>query len=87
MNKSQIVWGVICLVIAAVLAVLNLTLPADSFMFQIGDRNMPVGPAGCIGGGGYRLTGDCRKERRRNRRPQNRLNPGRTLRKRRSTNA
>lgn len=44
MNKSQIVWGVICLVIAATLAVLNLILPPESFMFQIGGRNMPWVP-------------------------------------------
>src|SRR4030043_671200 len=41
MNKGQIIWGVICLVVAAALAGLNLTLPPDSLMFQIGDRNMP----------------------------------------------
>jgi hypothetical protein len=49
MNKSQIIWGVVCLVVAAVLAVLNLTLPPESFMFQIGERNMPWVPPVVIG--------------------------------------
>lgn len=49
MNKSQIVWGVICLVITAVLAVLILTLPPESLMFQIGDRNMPWIPPVVLG--------------------------------------
>lgn len=41
MKKSNLVWGVICLVIAAGLAVANLTLPPENLMFQIGDKNMP----------------------------------------------
>jgi hypothetical protein len=49
MNKTQIIWGVIVLVLAAVLAVLNLTLPPESFMFQIGDRNMPWVPPVVLG--------------------------------------
>jgi hypothetical protein len=55
MNKSQIFWGVICLVIAAVLAVLNLTLPPESLMFQIGDRNMPWVPPVVFAGVGIVL--------------------------------
>lgn len=49
MNKTQIIWGVICLLVAGVLAVLNLTLPPESFMFQIGERNMPWVPPVVIG--------------------------------------
>jgi hypothetical protein len=41
MNKSNLVWGIVCLVIAGGLAVANLTLPTESLMFQIGGRNMP----------------------------------------------
>ena len=41
MNKSSLMWGVICLVIAGGLTVANLTLPLESLMFQVGDRNMP----------------------------------------------
>ena len=55
MNKSQIIWGVICLLIAAVLAVLNLTLPPESLMFQIGDRNMPWVPPVVFAGVGIVL--------------------------------
>jgi hypothetical protein len=49
MNKTRIIWGVICLVVAAALAVLNLTLPPESLMFQIGDQNMPWIPPVVIG--------------------------------------
>jgi len=44
MSKSKLIWGVVCLVIAAGLAVLNLTLPEEDLMFQIGDQNMPWVP-------------------------------------------
>ncbi len=55
MNKSQIIWGVICLVVAATLAILNLTLPPESLMFQIGDRNMPWVPPVVFAGVGIVL--------------------------------
>ena len=41
MNKSNFIWGVICLVVAGGLVVANLTLPPEDLMFQIGDTNMP----------------------------------------------
>lgn len=44
MNKSQLIWGIILLALAAALAIANLTLSADSLMFTIGDRNMPWVP-------------------------------------------
>jgi hypothetical protein len=44
MNKAQLIWGVLCIFVAAILGVLNLTLPPDSFMFQIGNQNMPWVP-------------------------------------------
>ncbi|MBI5966121.1 MAG: hypothetical protein HY863_21780 [Chloroflexi bacterium] len=44
MNKSNLVWGIICLVIAAALAVANITLPPEDLMFQIGDKDMPWVP-------------------------------------------
>ena len=44
MNTSKLVWGSLCLVLAGVLAVLNLTQPPESLMFQIGDQNMPWVP-------------------------------------------
>lgn len=44
MNKSNLIGGIICLVIAAGLTVLNLTLPPENLMFQVGDINMPWVP-------------------------------------------
>jgi len=44
MNKSNLIWGIICLVIAAALVVANLILPPENLMFQIGDKNMPWVP-------------------------------------------
>jgi hypothetical protein len=44
MNKSRLVWGVVCLLIAGVLALANWRLPAEDLMFQIGDQNMPWVP-------------------------------------------
>ncbi len=44
MNKSRLIWGIICLALAALLAVLNVTLEADKLMFMVGDTNMPFIP-------------------------------------------
>ena len=44
MNKSKLVWGIICLVIAGGLAVANLRLPEENLMFMVGDVNMPWVP-------------------------------------------
>jgi hypothetical protein len=44
MNKSNLIWGIICLVIAGGLTVANLRLPEDSLMFMFGDVNMPWVP-------------------------------------------
>jgi hypothetical protein len=41
MNKSRLIGGIICLVIAGVLTVANLRLPPENMMFQIGNINMP----------------------------------------------
>ncbi len=49
MNKSKLVWGIICLVIAGGLAVANLTLPSENLMFQVGDQNMPWIPPVVLG--------------------------------------
>lgn len=45
MNKSKLIWGIICLVIAGGLVVANLALPPEELMFQVGDVNMPWIPA------------------------------------------
>jgi len=44
MNKSKLIWGIICLIIAGGLAIANLRLPPEAIMFQIGDVNMPWVP-------------------------------------------
>jgi len=49
MNKTKLVWGIICLVIAGGLTVANLTLPPENLMFQIGDINMPWIPPVVLG--------------------------------------
>jgi len=44
MNRSKLIWGIICLVIAGGLTIANLSLPPENLMFQIGDVNMPWVP-------------------------------------------
>jgi hypothetical protein len=49
MNKSKLIWGTICLVIAGGLAIANLALPPEDLMFQVGDINMPWVPPIVLG--------------------------------------
>ena len=49
MNKTRLIWGIICLVIAGGLAVANLTLPSENLMFQVGEANMPWIPPVALG--------------------------------------
>lgn len=49
MNKSKLIWGIICLVIAGGLAVANLALPPEDLMFMVGDINMPWIPPIVLG--------------------------------------
>ena len=44
MKMSNLIWGIICLVVAGGLAVANLTLPPENLTFQVGDKNMPWMP-------------------------------------------
>lgn len=44
MNVSKLIWGIVCLLIAAGLTVANLRLPPEDLMFQVGDINMPWVP-------------------------------------------
>jgi hypothetical protein len=44
MNKSRLIGGIICLALAALLAVLAFALPADKMIFMVGDTNMPYVP-------------------------------------------
>ncbi len=43
-HTIYLIIAIVCLVIAAVLSVLVLTLPSESFMFDIGFGNWPWGP-------------------------------------------
>ena len=49
MKKSNLIGGLICLGIAVLLVVLNLTLPGENIMFQVGDQNMPWVPPVVLG--------------------------------------
>ena len=49
MNKSRLIWGVICLVIAGGLAVANLTLPPENISFLVEGENMPWVPVAVLG--------------------------------------
>lgn len=49
MNKSKLIGGIICLVIAAGLVVANLALPPEDLMFMVGDINMPWVPPIVLG--------------------------------------
>lgn len=57
MNRSQAVGGVVCLALAALIAVLAVTLPSDSMMFMVGDTNAPIVPAIALGVIGIVLLG------------------------------
>jgi hypothetical protein len=49
MNVSRLVGGIVCLAIAGLLAVLNVRLPPEDIMFQIGGTNMPWVPVAVLG--------------------------------------
>jgi len=49
MNKSRLIWGIICLALAALLAVLTVKLPENKMMFMVGDTNVPILPAVILG--------------------------------------
>ena len=61
MDKTKLIWGIICLVLAGMLAVLNLTLPPKSLMFQIGATNMPWVPPVVLGIVGVVLLATARE--------------------------
>ncbi len=49
MKKSNIIGGIICIAIAALLTVLNLTLSEDQLMFMVSGQNMPWVPPVVLG--------------------------------------
>jgi hypothetical protein len=65
MNRGQVAGGIICLALAALLAVLNLRLPADEIMFNVGGQNMPWLPVAGLGVVGVLLLATAGRGRRR----------------------
>ena len=49
MNTIRMTGGLILLAVAALLAVLTVTLPPEDMMFMIGDANVPLVPAVALG--------------------------------------
>lgn len=49
MNKSRLIWGIICLALAVLLAVLTFVLPEGKIMFMVDDTNMPWVPPVVLG--------------------------------------
>jgi len=45
MNKAKLIWGIVCLLVAAVLGVLSFVLPEDSIYFYAGEENLRWVPA------------------------------------------
>jgi len=45
MNKAKLIWGIVCLLLAAVLGVLSIVLPEDSMIFYAGEENLRWVPA------------------------------------------
>lgn len=62
MNRSQAIGGFVCLAIAALLAVLTVTLPSDKMVFMIGDVNAPVVPVVVLAVVGLALVVTARKD-------------------------
>ena len=60
MNKGRLVGGIICLALAALLGVISLRLPADEFMFMVGEENMPWLPPVVLGVVGIVLLAGAR---------------------------
>jgi len=62
MNKSQLVWGIVCLALAALLAVLIVVLPPDKVIFMIDDGiNAPFIPVTALAVLGIVLIATARK--------------------------
>jgi LPXTG-motif cell wall-anchored protein len=61
MNKGRLIGGIICLALAALLAVLNLTLPSDEVVFMVGDTNAPLVPVIGLAVVGVALLATARK--------------------------
>lgn len=62
MDKSKLIGGIICLAIAVLLVVVNLRLPPENVMFQIGSVNMPWVPPIVLAIVGIALLATARKQ-------------------------
>lgn len=62
MKKKKLIWGVVCLVLAAVIEILNLTLPPESTMFYAGEENLRWFPAVILAIVGIALVGTALKK-------------------------
>jgi hypothetical protein len=57
MNKSRLIGGIICLVVAALLAMLIFALPDGKVVFMVNDSNVPWIPVIVLAGAGMGLVG------------------------------
>ena len=49
MNRGRLIWGIILLVLAGLLAVLNIVLHDEKLMFMVGNTNMSYIPPIILG--------------------------------------
>jgi hypothetical protein len=49
MNKARLIWGIVCLILAIVIAILAFALPLDSIYFYAGEANFRWVPAVVLG--------------------------------------
>ena len=61
MNRGRLIWGIILLVLAGLLAVLNIVLPDEKLMFMVGDTNMSYIPPIILGIVGIALLATIRR--------------------------
>ena len=61
MNRGRLIWGIILLVLAGLLAVLNIVLPDEKLMFMVGDTNMSYIPPIILGIVGIVLLSTIRR--------------------------
>ena len=61
MNRERLIWGIILLVLAGLLAVLNIVLPDEKLMFMVGGTNMSYIPPIILGIVGIVLLATIRR--------------------------
>jgi hypothetical protein len=63
MKKGRLIGGILCLAVAALLAVLIFALPEGKVVFMIGESNMPWIPVIVLAGVGAGLIGTAPRQR------------------------